>query len=371
LRSYLSQHAGDATHVDFEPGSTISRIDPFTFNDCQHLSSICLPASIEVLGDQSFWAESPISRPFFEDITFERGSKLRSIEGSALARCPYLKSISIPETVQRIDVESLPYHGPFEVDIDSDNPFFKAENGFLTDFKQVTLLAYCGDEGKVQIPDKLETIGPSSFHWREGTTSIVFGAKSNLRSIGAFAFEWCWRLRSMTLPAALRVLGEFCFVECNGLKRVSFAPRSMLRELEEGVFVHCGKLEPVVFPPSVEKIGPHCFFQCPAHSRLILSAPSHLRELLSLPETVTEPTAIPDSVEVLSFTQDSLNRGGYTLIFGHDSKLAELRVHSELISRRPPRWDDPKIAVVKTFRSFLQLPARYLKRFRPRLEFSQ
>jgi hypothetical protein len=61
------------------------------------LKSICLPASVESLGERSFMCCESLS-----SLTFESGSKLNRIERLAFDRCFKLKSIVIPRSTREL-----------------------------------------------------------------------------------------------------------------------------------------------------------------------------------------------------------------------------------------------------------------------------
>jgi hypothetical protein len=304
LKAYLSQHGRDIGSLVFEPGSTLTRLQDQTFADCERLRSICLPASVEVLTEDSFAAASFFGHLFVEDLSFETGSKLRVLERGALSLLWYLKELSLPASLEVIEIPCFPIPWreaqPIKVEIESGNRFFKVNNDFLMDFRGVSLLRYFGCETKIQLSDDIETIGPYCFASTVTLFSVQCSARSRLRSIGERAFEGCRQLRTMTVPAPVTVLGQYCFLDCGALGRVSFAPKALLVELEEGVFGNCRHLKPIVFPPSVERIGAHCFYGCVVCSNVTFSAPSHLRDLFSLPpDVICGPIDLPDSVEVV------------------------------------------------------------------------
>jgi hypothetical protein len=51
LCNYCFEGAAQLTTVAFESGSKLSRIESHAFSGCSSLSSICIPSSVEVLGD--------------------------------------------------------------------------------------------------------------------------------------------------------------------------------------------------------------------------------------------------------------------------------------------------------------------------------
>jgi hypothetical protein len=63
----------------FESGSQLTRFESWTFGCLTSLKSICVPASVEFIGEDCFvgrWSSSTSLR----QVRFEAGSKLREIE---------------------------------------------------------------------------------------------------------------------------------------------------------------------------------------------------------------------------------------------------------------------------------------------------
>jgi hypothetical protein len=74
--------------VTFETGSHLSRIEAWAFFGCSSLSSICIPAPVEILGKQCFCRCQGLSI-----VTLEPGSRLPRIEKSVFSDCSSLSSI--------------------------------------------------------------------------------------------------------------------------------------------------------------------------------------------------------------------------------------------------------------------------------------
>jgi hypothetical protein len=77
-----------------EPLSPLHRIDTGAFICCPSLKSICISASLKVIGTPCFKEGQSLSRMTFEDI-----SKLQQIAAHAFWGCSSLPSICIPMSV--------------------------------------------------------------------------------------------------------------------------------------------------------------------------------------------------------------------------------------------------------------------------------
>ena len=72
-----------------------------TFSDCINLTEITIPANLKHIGEYSFYNSG------IQTVTFEDGSCLESIGHDAFAKCYYLESFDMPNTVKSIDYQAF------------------------------------------------------------------------------------------------------------------------------------------------------------------------------------------------------------------------------------------------------------------------
>lgn len=103
IKGCIFNNCSSLTSVTFEKGSQLKYIvggsysSSAVFENCKALTSIEIPASVEAMGHEIFENCSSLT-----NVTFEKGSRLRSIEGSAFVNCNALISIEIPVSVETI-----------------------------------------------------------------------------------------------------------------------------------------------------------------------------------------------------------------------------------------------------------------------------
>jgi hypothetical protein len=206
-------------------------------------------------------------------------------------------------------------------------------------------------------------LGRGAFAYCLSLSSITFHPDAQLIHIGVSAFEFCEELVSIQIPSSVEILMENCFHDCYQLIEVIFSSESKLKVIECGAFDGCSSLDNFSVPGSVEVIGARCFAGCSALSDWGLPSPCRIRELLSLPPIWLGRQAIPDSVEILGFCVSHYNNNyeGYSLDFGRESRLREIREYSSN--------GNPDESPIVPDRSFLQVSSRSLKEFRANLEF--
>jgi hypothetical protein len=370
------------------PGSAIRVFETGTFVPCLLLSSICIPPSVQLIGRCCFmhatignattssFADPGVSCRL-ETVTFEPGSQLRRIEGGAFFGCELLKQLCIPASVELMSAESFPKSRHCRVEIESQNKTFHMKGDFLADLNDQLMIRYCGASPEVTIPDEVEKIDDCCFAFCESVEVIKFGPNSRLSSIDNDAFRNCQDLKTITIPSSVTFLGDFCFAACQDLETVTFCPGSSLDSIPDFAFSDCYVLKYITLPRTVKTIGKCCFYECvnledsplPLDSEVVriakmAFASCHSLKSMLLPsslEFVGEDSflftsfSIPDSVEVFAFYGSSVDEPEQILVFGRDSRLAEL------MPRRGPG--------LLPRRSFLQVSTRSLKLLRANCEF--
>jgi hypothetical protein len=350
----LLQYVGiDSVH--FEPDSQLVRIEAQSFVKCASLRSICIPASVEYIGQECFaFSKGPGS--WLESLTFEAGSKLRQIGESAFAGCRWLHSIYLPASVSEIDGATFVDSAFSDIGFEPGNKDFCVDNHFVFDFARTCMVRHFGPEDEVRIPDGIETIGRSCFAFRAFLQSVSFDPQSKLRCIGASAFEGCSGLEAMHFLASVQVVKERAFRCCRRLSQITFARHSQLTWIESGAFASCSALRSLEVPSSVEFVGECCFARCSSLSRFTFEQPSHLSAMHSLPTAALSSVDIPDSVEVFKTCIENADTR-LTIGFGEGSRLAEIRLSQST-------------DVATTIGAFVRLPSHRLKVLRCEREFA-
>ena len=79
-------------------------------------------------------------------------------------------------------------------------------------------------------------------------------------SIGAFAFDGCTGLTSITIPDSVTRIGDGAFSGCTGLTSITI-PNSVT-SIGDGAFLECTGLTSITIPNSVTSIGDEAFWDC-------------------------------------------------------------------------------------------------------------
>ncbi|MBR5942345.1 MAG: leucine-rich repeat domain-containing protein, partial [Clostridia bacterium] len=244
--------------------------------NCDAITSLTLPDSLETLGESAF-AYCPVA-----SVTF--GSGLKTIGEGAFYKCSALTSVTFPDSLETIGDEAFKYCPVASVTFGSglksigEGAFYRAA---LT---------------SVTLPDSLEVIGGFAFYSCASLSSVTFG--SGLKTIGQQAFSWCASLTSVTLPDSLETVDIGVFIGCSSLASITFG--SGLKTIGNSMFNNCTSLTSVTFPDEVEVIGDYAFYACPSLTSVTFG--SGLKTIRQSAfddcEALTSVT-LPDSLETI------------------------------------------------------------------------
>ena len=167
------------TTVTFEKESQLKTIggDYYygAFSDCTALTSIEIPASVETIGNTAFAFCSSLAT-----VTFEKGSRLKTIGNNAYYRCTSLTSIEIPASVETIEKKAFMHCSSLATVTFEKGSQLKTIAGDSYDgaFSDCTALT------SIEIPASVETIEATAFKRCSKLTTVTFEKGSQLKIIG-------------------------------------------------------------------------------------------------------------------------------------------------------------------------------------------
>ena len=196
------------------------------------------------------------------------------------------------------------------------------------DGKKVTSIgAYafncCTSLASITIPNSVTSIGYGAFSWCESLESVTI--PDSVTNIDG-AFFNCTNLTSITIPDSVTSIGEKAFSDCISLKSITI-PNSVT-SIGYSAFSWCTSLKSITIPNSVTSIGYSAFGDCTS------------LESITIPDSVTsidvyafwgckslKSVTIPNSVTSISpyaFGYDSYTNkiDGFT-IYGYSGTAAE------------------------------------------------
>ena len=168
----------------------------------------------------------------------------------AFMGCKSLKSISIPNTIEKIDGYAFAgLAGLVSVDL----PEGLKEIGDCAFYR-------CAALTKIEIPQSVEKIGVSSFFFCSGLTKIEI--PHGVEKIGDCAFYGCGTLTEIEIQNGVKEIGRSAFMLCDALTEIEI-PGSV-EKIGDCAFECCGSLSIVRIQKGVKEIGKHAFNRCDA-----------------------------------------------------------------------------------------------------------
>ena len=207
--------------VTFEKGSKLKMIEGSLFSDCTSLTSIEIPASVETIREDAFARCTSL-----QTVTFEKGSKLKTVDG--FNECTSLITIEIPASVETIE------YGAF---------------------------AGCTSLTMIEIPASVETIREDAFARCTSLQTVTFEKGSKLKTVDGF--NECTSLITIEIPASVEEIRGYAFKGCTSLKTVTFEKGSKLKTISNGAFAFCWALTTVDMSActQVTVIGEYAFYE--------------------------------------------------------------------------------------------------------------
>ena len=123
----------------------------------------------------------------------------------------------------------------------------------------------------VKLPDSVEHIGNHAF---AGSSISEIKIPEGVSFFDYGAFQYCRKLRSITIPDNVTVLGSYIFEFCSNLEEIILPDG--INKIPSGFAYHCDKLKSFVIPESVTGIGEYAFYWCTG------------LEDITIPESVTK-----------------------------------------------------------------------------------
>lgn len=222
----------------------VTAIDDKCFYECEQLTSITFPESINSLG-----VNCVCNCPNLKSVKFPSKVKKLALTNGCFANAINLETLTLPEGLVSIGPSCFQY-------------CYKLSNVVIPEgVKNIDDKAfqYCEELRSITLPQSISSIGSKCFWYCASLASIKFSNRADSLTIGEYGFKGCVNLVSVSLPDGTISLGDNCFQECSGLTDITLP--NTLASLGELCF-HSTGLTSVTLPESLTNIGKDCFLSC-------------------------------------------------------------------------------------------------------------
>ncbi len=163
---------------------SLKEIAWYTFHGCYYLKEIEIPASVRKIAACAFMSCTSLRK-----VTFEKGSRLESIEEAAFIFDKRLKDVRLPGSLREIGKDAF---------------------------------SGCHQLRSVRLPEGMKTLGSGSFFGCKKLREVEI--PKTLEQIGMEAFRWCKSLRKITVHGSgLKEIQKRAFHDIGNKKKITFA----------------------------------------------------------------------------------------------------------------------------------------------------
>jgi hypothetical protein len=246
---------GKLTTIDLQ-GVLMTKFPDRIFKGCTLLTSLKLPASLRLMGNESV-ADCP------NIATIALPDSLGEMMGSTFNNCTSLSSLKIPASLTRGLGFATFCSGCKKLSqylVDEGNPVYSSLDGVLYNKDKTTIIRYpCGKEASLfSFPNTVIEVGLGAFEGSTYLSSITM--TETLRIIRNAAFKGCTSLTSLNIPSMVSEIGGYAFENCNRLSTVNLP--MLVSEVSYCAFKNCTNLSRIVIPESVREIRAEAFAGC-------------------------------------------------------------------------------------------------------------
>ena len=223
------------------------------FKSKSNIQAIIIPDSVLIIEDYAIAYCKNLNR-------VDLGNGVKEI-GMSFAGCDSLTSIRIPASVEVIDNLAFYLSENFEsIVVDEDNAIFSSQDGILYN-KAKTEVICCPANNSIKnltLPSSVVTIGSYAFVNCGNIETITMA--NNVTTIASSAFKDCHKLENIIMSNNITKIENWAFENCTALK--SCVVPNGVTMLYSYVFQDCTSLEWVYVSKNVERMGYDPFDGC-------------------------------------------------------------------------------------------------------------
>lgn len=256
---------GELTIPEVSPdGEKVTDIGVGAFGDCEEITSLIIPDSIENINEKAF-----INCRNLEKVTV--GVGLEEIGKDAFLNCVNLKEVHIFDlsgwcrvVIHNSYANPLAYgntlflNGEIVTDLvipDDISAVKQYTFDYCSSIVSVTLhenvseieygaFSCCVSIEEVIVSENLRSIGDYAFYRCMSLESLP--TLDNVKNIGKYAFAQCESLTEVNIPAGVESIDEYAFSDCIGIKELTIDEK--VQSIDTTAFANCGGIEKATIP---------------------------------------------------------------------------------------------------------------------------
>lgn len=225
---------------------TIQTIGSSSFGSCSHLTKINFPTNLITIDDGAFYECNKLA------ISIEFPSKLNKIGEEAFYRCNELSGkLTIGASIKEIGNAAFAYCSNIR-QLDISNCY---------NFESTGVFEGCsGLKGQIEIPEWWEFISALTFSKCSNISQIVI--TKDIKQIKFGAFYCCTSLKgTLSFPDSIETVGSYVFYNCSQLEK--FENFAKIKSIGEYAFCNCFSINGVVaFNEEITVIPLNLFYGC-------------------------------------------------------------------------------------------------------------
>lgn len=228
-------------------------IGDYMFNKCKKLITLILPNSVSLIENFAFDGCENL-----KSLTVP--ANCREIKMMSIYNCKRLEYAKLPSNLSKIDDTNFSQCPKLvDISVNTDNIYFKSDNGVLYTKDGLTLLRYPigKSDTSFSIPSGVESIGSYAFYYSNLESIII---PSSVTTIENTAFGNCKNMTKIDIPNSVTKIGMMAFDNCSKLSTVNLSDN--VSEIEMMTFSYCTSLQTFTFGKNVSEIDGTAFSGC-------------------------------------------------------------------------------------------------------------
>lgn len=264
--------------------SCFNLYDPYGPWENPHFSSLIIPDSLEIIGDDAFGGCAELEslhipasvkhiqgNPFPSMLPITTDSPLYVVKDDILYDKDYTRLIhafSLSKTIIIAPSARKIEHSAFRGSNNLSNIIVHSEISEMGEYA----FSCCPNLNNVIINAKMVIIPDGLFR---GSGIYEFDIPTETKKIGLASFADCKRLQKVDIPENVTEIDAFAFENDESLKYVTI--NANIKAIKQGTFRGCSSLKEIVIPEGVKSIGQEAFKNCT--SLETISLPYSIEEL--------------------------------------------------------------------------------------------